>query len=150
MNLTLHIWRQKDVHSTGKMVTYPIKDISPDISFLEMLDRLNEELTEQCGNPVAFDSDCREGICGMCSLTINGIPHGPERATTVCQLHMRHFRDGQEIFVEHTKTVGQFARTCRISSRGSIQPIANMVTTINQTTRYLLITSLIAPIVWFV
>ena len=82
------------------MVPYEVKDISPDSSFLEMLDLLNEGLIEKGEDPVAFDSDCREGICGMCSLVINGIPHGPQRQTTVCQLHMRHFRDGDEIWIE--------------------------------------------------
>lgn len=100
MNLTLKIWRQKNAQSKGKMVTYPVKDISPDSSFLEMLDLLNEELILKGEEPVAFDHDCREGICGMCSLVINGRPHGPEGGTTACQLHMRKFKDGDTIYIE--------------------------------------------------
>jgi succinate dehydrogenase / fumarate reductase iron-sulfur subunit len=100
MNLTLHIWRQKDRGSAGRMETYPVGDVSPDMSFLEMLDVLNEGLIKQGKDPIAFDSDCREGICGTCSLMVNGMAHGPERATTVCQLHMRKFSDGDEIWVE--------------------------------------------------
>ena len=100
MNLTLKIWRQKDSQDKGKLVTYLVKDISPDMSFLEMLDVLNERLIEQAEEPIAFDHDCREGICGMCSLVINGLPHGPERGTTTCQLHMRKFKDGDTIFIE--------------------------------------------------
>lgn len=100
MNLTLHVWRQKNARSEGKMVEYPVKDISPDMSFLEMLDVLNEELQKKGEEPIAFDSDCREGICGMCSLVINGVPHGPERGTATCQLHMRRFRDGDTIVIE--------------------------------------------------
>jgi succinate dehydrogenase / fumarate reductase iron-sulfur subunit len=100
MNLTLHIWRQKSSSEPGRIVPYEVKDISPDSSFLEMLDLLNEGLIEKGDDPVAFDSDCREGICGMCSLVINGIPHGPHRQTTVCQLHMRRFRDGDDIWIE--------------------------------------------------
>jgi succinate dehydrogenase / fumarate reductase iron-sulfur subunit len=100
MNLTLHIWRQANRDSTGRMETYPVKDVSPDMSFLEMLDILNQDLIKQGKEPVAFDSDCREGICGTCSLMVNGMAHGPERATTVCQLHMRKFSDGEEIYVE--------------------------------------------------
>ncbi len=100
MDLTLKIWRQKDLKSAGKLETYEVKGISPNISFLEMLDILNEDLTEKCQEPVTFDHDCREGICGACSLVINGIPHGPDRQTTACQLHMRHFKDGDTIFIE--------------------------------------------------
>jgi succinate dehydrogenase / fumarate reductase, iron-sulfur subunit len=100
MNLTLHIWRQKDAKSKGKFVDYELKDISPDCSFLEMLDILNEQLIRQNQEPVAFDHDCREGICGMCSLYINGHPHGPDDAITTCQLHMRKFKDGDSIVVE--------------------------------------------------
>ncbi|MCX2740191.1 succinate dehydrogenase/fumarate reductase iron-sulfur subunit [Pontibacter anaerobius] len=100
MDLTLKVWRQKDKNATGQMVTYPIKGISPDMSFLEMLDVLNEDLLRKGEDPVAFDHDCREGICGMCSLFINGRPHGPERGTTTCQLHMRHFKDGDTITIE--------------------------------------------------
>jgi succinate dehydrogenase / fumarate reductase iron-sulfur subunit len=100
MNLTLHIWRQKDRTSPGRMETYPARDVSPDMSFLEMLDVLNESLIKEGKEPVAFDSDCREGICGTCSLMVNGMAHGSERGTTVCQLHMRKFTDGEEIWIE--------------------------------------------------
>ena len=100
MRLTLNIWRQKDAKSKGKFVTYQLKDISPNCSFLEMLDILNEQLIRENQEPVAFDHDCREGICGMCSLYINGRPHGPDDAITTCQLHMRKFRDGETIVIE--------------------------------------------------
>lgn len=100
MNLTLHIWRQKRGDVSGKMEIYPIIDVSEHMSFLEMLDVTNEQLLEKGIEPIAFDHDCREGICGMCSLMINGIAHGPERATTTCQLHMRHFKDGDHIYIE--------------------------------------------------
>ncbi len=100
MALTLKVWRQKDRNTAGQMVTYPVKDISPDMSFLEMLDVLNEDLLRSGEEPIAFDHDCREGICGMCSLFINGRAHGPERGTTTCQLHMRHFNDGETITIE--------------------------------------------------
>ncbi len=100
LNLTLHIWRQKNAADPGRLATYRVQGVSVHMSFLEMLDVLNEQLTAQGEEPVAFDHDCREGICGMCSLTVNGIPHGPQRGTTVCQLHMRHFADGQEITIE--------------------------------------------------
>jgi len=100
MNLTLKVWRQKGANSMGTFETYAIKDVSEASSFLEMLDALSEDLVEKGKEPVAFDHDCREGICGSCSMTINGIPHGPEKATTACQLHMRHFHDGQTITIE--------------------------------------------------
>ncbi len=100
MDLKLKIWRQKDSRSKGKFVTYDIQNISPDSSFLEMLDVLNEELIMKNQEPVAFDHDCREGICGCCSLYINGRPHGPDEKVTVCQLHMRKFSDGDTIVVE--------------------------------------------------
>ncbi len=100
MKLTLHIWRQKDANSKGKFETYHLDNVIEDMSFLEMLDVLNENLILEGKEPVAFDHDCREGICGACSLTINGIPHGPEKATTTCQLHMRKFSDGDEIWIE--------------------------------------------------
>ena len=100
MNLTLKIWRQKDAKSKGKMETYQVSDISPDSSFLEMLDVLNNELIEKGEDPVAFDHDCREGICGSCSLYINGEAHGPDRLITTCQLHMRKFKDGDTIYIE--------------------------------------------------
>jgi succinate dehydrogenase / fumarate reductase iron-sulfur subunit len=100
MNLTLHIWRQKNAKSEGRMVQQEARDISEDMSFLEMLDVVNERLIEHGDDPIAFDHDCREGICGTCGLMINGIAHGPQRATTACQLHMRHFRDGDTIYIE--------------------------------------------------
>ena len=100
MNLTLKIWRQKNANDKGKMVDYKVSDISPDMSFLEMLDVLNEQLINSGDEPVAFDHDCREGICGMCSLYINGEAHGPDRGVTTCQLHMRMFKDGDTIFIE--------------------------------------------------
>jgi succinate dehydrogenase / fumarate reductase iron-sulfur subunit len=100
MKLTLHIWRQKSAADKGKMATYSVDHISPDMSFLEMLDTLNEQLILNNEEPVAFDHDCREGICGACALTVNGIPHGPEAQTTICQLHMRKFKDGDAIYVE--------------------------------------------------
>lgn len=101
MNLTLHIWRQRDARSAGKFETYKVHDISPDCSFLEMLDILNEQLiNDKIAHPVCFDNDCREGICGMCGLYINGRPHGNDNGVTTCQLHMRHFNDGDEIWIE--------------------------------------------------
>lgn len=100
MNLTLHVWRQKNKTSAGQFVTYAAKDISPDSSFLEMLDVVNEELTAKGEDPIAFDHDCREGICGACGVVINGRPHGGHVRTTTCQLHMRSFTDGQEVWIE--------------------------------------------------
>ncbi len=100
MNFTLHIWRQKNPHEKGRMTTYDARDVSPDMSFLEMLDVINLELVEKGEEPIAFDSDCREGICGSCCLMINGIPHGPERGVATCQTYMRVFDDGQEIYIE--------------------------------------------------
>ncbi|MEV0610165.1 succinate dehydrogenase/fumarate reductase iron-sulfur subunit [Polymorphospora rubra] len=100
MKLTLRIWRQTGRADKGRMVSYQLDDVSPDMSFLEMLDVLNERLTLEGEEPVAFDHDCREGICGMCGMVINGVAHGPERATTTCQLHMRHFKDGDTIDIE--------------------------------------------------
>jgi len=100
MTLHLRIWRQKDANSPGKMVSYTVENVSPHMSFLEMLDVLNEDLIKKGEDPIEFDNDCREGICGMCSLVVNGIPHGPQHATAVCQLHMRHFKDGETITIE--------------------------------------------------
>jgi succinate dehydrogenase / fumarate reductase iron-sulfur subunit len=100
MDLTLYVWRQKSANDAGRMVKYDAKGVSPDMSFLEMLDVVNEQLTGRGEDPIAFDSDCREGICGMCSLVINGRPHGPEQGTTVCQLHMRSFSDGDTLYIE--------------------------------------------------
>jgi succinate dehydrogenase / fumarate reductase iron-sulfur subunit len=100
VNLTLRIWRQPGPHAKGRMVSYPATDVSPDMSFLEVLDALNERLTANGEEPVAFDHDCREGICGACGMVLGGVAHGPQTATTVCQLHMRHFRDNDTIDVE--------------------------------------------------
>jgi len=100
VRLTLNIWRQKDDQSNGQFVEYQANDVNPDMSFLEMLDVLNEQLIARGEDPVAFDSDCREGICGTCGLVINGVAHGGQRGTTVCQLHMRHFEDGQTVRIE--------------------------------------------------
>jgi succinate dehydrogenase / fumarate reductase, iron-sulfur subunit len=100
MNLTLKVWRQKNAQTAGKFVTYKAENISPDMSFLEMLDVVNESLIHTKEDPIHFDHDCREGICGMCSLYINGRPHGPKRAITTCQLHMRSFSDGETITIE--------------------------------------------------
>ncbi len=100
MNLTLKVWRQKNKDDKGRLETYQVSNISPDSSFLEMLDVLNEQLINEGKEPVAFDHDCREGICGMCSLYINGEAHGPDRGITTCQLHMRKFKDGDTIYIE--------------------------------------------------
>ncbi len=100
MNLTLKVWRQKSVHDDGLIETYQAKDIPIEASFLEMLDIVNQRVILDGGEPIHFDYDCREGICGQCSLTINGIPHSKERGVTACQLHMRKFKDGDTIWVE--------------------------------------------------
>lgn len=100
MNLTLKVWKQKNKDERGKFETYPVKNISPDMSFLEMFDVLNEQLITEGKDPIAFDHDCREGICGACSMYINGRPHGPLQGVTTCQLHMRSFKDGDTIVVE--------------------------------------------------
>ena len=100
MRLTLRIWRQAGPAASGRLEDYVAGHVSPDMSFLEMLDVVNESLIRQGKDAIAFDSDCREGICGTCSLVVNGVPHGPDRGTTVCQLHMRRFKDGQTITVE--------------------------------------------------
>jgi succinate dehydrogenase / fumarate reductase iron-sulfur subunit len=100
MKLTLHIWRQRSSAERGRFVTYTLDQLSPDMSFLEMLDVLNEQLIQRGEEPVAFEHDCREGICGSCAMMINGQAHGPERGTTTCQLHLRSFPDGAEIYVE--------------------------------------------------
>jgi len=100
VRLNLKIWRQAGPDAAGKLVDYTADHVSPDMSFLEMLDVVNEGLTKSGQDAIAFDSDCREGICGMCSLVVNGVPHGPDRGTTVCQLHMRRFKDGDTITVE--------------------------------------------------
>jgi succinate dehydrogenase / fumarate reductase iron-sulfur subunit len=100
MELTLHVWRQKNVSDKGRMVRYDVPDVSPDMSFLEMLDVLNEGLIGKGEEPIAFEHDCREGICGSCGFMIDGVAHGPQRGTTVCQLHMRHYKDGDVLFLE--------------------------------------------------
>jgi succinate dehydrogenase / fumarate reductase iron-sulfur subunit len=100
MKLQLKIWRQAGPGAKGRLVNYAVDHVSPDMSFLEMLDVVNEELTKKGDDAIAFDSDCREGICGMCSLVVNGVPHGPDRGTTVCQLHMRRFKDGDTVTIE--------------------------------------------------
>ena len=97
MTLLLKVWRQKNATAKGQLVPYTLENVSQHMSFLEMLDVLNEKLIKDGGDPVEFDNDCREGICGMCSLVINGIAHGPQKATAVCQLHMRHFKDGDTV-----------------------------------------------------
>jgi succinate dehydrogenase / fumarate reductase iron-sulfur subunit len=100
MRITLHIWRQPNATAPGKMVKYEVPNVNPEMSFLEMLDVLNEDLIAKGEDPVAFDHDCREGICGMCGAMVNGVAHGPLPATTLCQLHMRHFKDGDTLYVE--------------------------------------------------
>jgi len=100
MKLTLHIWRQKSSNDEGRMVKYEHTKVNPHMSFLEMLDVLNEDLIANGDDPIAFDHDCREGICGTCGFMINGVAHGPERGTTVCELHMRHFKDGNVLYLE--------------------------------------------------
>jgi len=100
MNLKLKVWRQKNGNTPGKMVDYDAKGVSPDMSFLEMLDVVNEDIIKKGDQPIAFDHDCREGICGMCSLYINGQPHGPLQGVTTCQLHMRSFKDGETVVIE--------------------------------------------------
>src|SRR5690348_17805958 len=100
MRIVLHIWRQPSASAQGKMVRYEVPNVSEHMSFLEMLDVLNEDLIGKGEDPVAFDHDCREGICGMCGCMVNGIAHGPLPGTTLCQLHMRHFKDGDELYLE--------------------------------------------------
>jgi succinate dehydrogenase / fumarate reductase iron-sulfur subunit len=100
MRLVLHVWRQENANAKGRFEKYEVDDISPDMSFLEMLDVLNEKLVTDGKEPIAFDHDCREGICGTCGLCITGAPHGPQHAATTCQLHMRKFQDGAEVWVE--------------------------------------------------
>jgi succinate dehydrogenase / fumarate reductase iron-sulfur subunit len=100
MTLKLHVWRQAGPNAPGKLVDYVAEGVNPDMSFLEMMDVVNEKLTLKGEEPIAFDHDCREGICGMCSMVINGVPHGGHQGVTTCQLHMRHFKDGDEVYVE--------------------------------------------------
>ena len=125
MNLTLKIWRQKNKDDKGRMETYPISDVSPDMSFLEMLDVLNEQLINEGKEPVAFDHDCREGICGMCSLFINGQAHGPEREITTCQLHMRSFKDGDTIHIEPWRAAGFPVIKDLVTDRSAFDRIMN-------------------------
>ncbi|MBB00935.1 MAG: succinate dehydrogenase/fumarate reductase iron-sulfur subunit [Saprospirales bacterium] len=106
MKLTLHIWRQRDSETKGEMVQYIVDDVSEHMSFLEMMDVLNDNLVKKGEEPIAFDHDCREGICGMCSMVINGQPHGPQKGVTTCQLHMRSFNDGDSIYIEPFRAKG--------------------------------------------
>jgi len=106
MNLTLYIWRQDGPDARGKFQDYKMQDVSPDMSFLEMLDQLNERLTQEGTEPVTYDHDCREGICGACGMVINGTPHGPMKLTTTCQLHMRSFKDGDDLWLEPWRAKG--------------------------------------------
>lgn len=106
LNLNLNVWRQKNASDKGRFESYQLKDVSPHMSFLEMLDVLNEQIIKDGGDPVEFDNDCREGICGMCSLVIDGIPHGPQQRTASCQLHMRHYKDGDTITIEPFRAKG--------------------------------------------
>jgi succinate dehydrogenase / fumarate reductase, iron-sulfur subunit len=105
MNLTLHVWRQSGPNAPGKLEQYDAKGVSPDQSFLEMLDDVNERLIKEGKDPIAFDHDCREGICGMCSAVVNGVPHGGQERTTACQLHMRKFKDGDAVYIEPWRAV---------------------------------------------
>src|SRR5258708_16007399 len=107
MNLTLRVWRQKNATSDGRMVKYAASNVSPDMSFLEMLDEVNESLIKKGEEPIAFDHDCREGICGTCSMVINGVAHGGFKGTTACQIHMRKYKDGDTITIEPWR-VGAF------------------------------------------
>ncbi|GMU50893.1 MAG: succinate dehydrogenase [Candidatus Xenobia bacterium] len=106
MKITLRIWRQAGPNAPGKLVTYPMESVSPEISFLEMLDQLNEQLIAKGQDPVAFDSDCREGICGTCGLVIDGVAHGPRRGCTTCELRMRHYKSGDSITIEPFRAAG--------------------------------------------
>jgi len=106
MKITLHIWRQKNAGAKGDFETHRLDTVSPDSSFLEMLDQLNDDIIEQGKEPVAFDHDCREGICGACGMVVNGFAHGPRALTTACQLHMREFNDGDEIWIEPWRAAG--------------------------------------------
>ncbi len=126
MNLLLKIWRQKGPNEQGKMVDYPVTDISEDMSFLEMLDVLNDQLVVKGEVPVSFDHDCREGICGMCSLYINGQAHGPERLVTTCQLHMRSFKNGETIFIEPWRAKAFPVVKDLVVDRGAFDRIMNV------------------------
>ncbi len=123
MNLTIKVWRQKDAKARGAIETYPITDVSPDSSFLEMLDVLNENLINEGKEPVAFDHDCREGICGTCSLYINGEAHGPSKLVTTCQLHMRSFKDGETVHIEPFRSAAFPVIRDLVVDRGSFERI---------------------------
>lgn len=123
LNLVLNVWRQKSRDKTGKFVRYELNDVSEHSSFLEMLDQLNEQLIAQGEEPVAFDHDCREGICGSCGMVINGSPHGPQKQTTTCQLHMRHFRTGDEITIEPWRASAFPVLRDLVVDRGSLDRI---------------------------
>ncbi len=123
MRLTLNVWRQPNQKANGFFVTYEAKDVSPEMSFLEMLDVVNEELTTKGEMPIAFDHDCREGICGMCGLMINGVAHGPSRGTATCQLHMRSFKDGDTVWIEPWRSAGFPVLRDLVVNRGALDRI---------------------------
>ncbi|HET9236490.1 MAG TPA: succinate dehydrogenase/fumarate reductase iron-sulfur subunit [Oligoflexus sp.] len=123
MDLELHVWRQKNGQDTGKMVQYQAKNVSPDSSFLEMMDQVNEELVGKGEDPIAFDHDCREGICGTCSMVINGKAHGGQKGTTTCQLHMRKFKNGDKIYIEPWRAKGFPVLKDLVVNRGAFDRI---------------------------
>jgi len=123
MHLTLHVWRQRGPGLLGGFVRYAMTDVSPDMSFLEMLDVLNQQLLARKDDPIAFDHDCREGICGACGMVINGRPHGPQRATTTCQLHMRSFPDGAELWIEPWRALAFPVLKDLVVDRGALDRI---------------------------
>jgi len=123
MNISLYVWRQNGPQDKGRLVRYEAADVSPDMSFLEMLDEVNEMLVRRGENPIAFDHDCREGICGSCGQVINGLAHGPRQRTTVCQLHMRHFKDGDTIYVEPLRSRAFPVIRDLVVDRGSLDEI---------------------------
>jgi succinate dehydrogenase / fumarate reductase iron-sulfur subunit len=123
VKLTLHVWRQRDSRAAGAFETYVAPDVSPDMSFLEMLDVVNERLMGDGKEPIAFDHDCREGICGMCGMMINGVAHGPRKMTTVCQLHMREFKDAEELWIEPWRAEAFPVRRDLSVDRGSFDRI---------------------------
>ncbi|MDA9564273.1 succinate dehydrogenase/fumarate reductase iron-sulfur subunit, partial [Flavobacteriales bacterium] len=125
MNLTLKVWRQKGSKVKGQLETYQVKDIFEHMSFLEMMDVMNEQLITEGKEPVAFDHDCREGICGMCSLFINGEAHGPDRGVTTCQLHMRKFKDGDTIYIEPWRSAALPVVKDLVVDRGAFDRIMN-------------------------